>query len=89
MVLWDWELFDENGKAHFLDNVLDSALLRTLISKPGHTERLSHLERILGQLAYDPSLVTLVTAEKREPLEETETHPDVEELWRRRLDDEE
>jgi hypothetical protein len=89
LVLWDWELFDESGKAHFLEKVLDSALLRSLISKPGRTERLSHLERILNQLAYDPSLVTLATAEPPEPLEEMETNPDVEELWRRRLDDEE
>jgi hypothetical protein len=89
LVLWDWELFDEGGKAHFLEKVLDSPLLRSLISKPGHTERLSHLEHILSRLAYDPNLVTLATAEPREPLEETEIDPDVEELWRKRLDDEE
>lgn len=87
-MLWDWELFDEYGKAHFLEEILDTPLLRGLISGPTRTERLSDLERILGQLATDESLVTVATAEPREPLEEVETWPDVEELWKERLDDE-
>jgi hypothetical protein len=97
LVLWDWELFDEVGNPHHLEDVLDTPLIRRMINGPSKwcgesPEKLENLERILGQLATDPTLVTTATMD--EPIfdqtdECEETWSDVEELWRKRLDDEE
>jgi hypothetical protein len=97
LVLWDWELFDERGEPHRLEDLLDTPLVRDMIKGPSKwfgdsPENLKNLERVLSQLATDPTLVT--TATMTEPIfdheaEDVETWPDVERLWRKRLDDEE
>jgi hypothetical protein len=94
LILWDAELYDSKGKPHCVEDVLDTPLIRRLINGKCGERRKRPLQervlRVLSQLATDPSLVTTAIAGLRlEPPDPPEKciFPDVERLWRKRLDD--
>jgi hypothetical protein len=85
LVLWDWQVFESNGNPHSLEEVLDTQLVKDLLKvqrKSLPTMR-DYLSRIVDK--------TFVTAAVQPPfnLESNPLDPDLEDLWRRRLDDEE
>ena len=85
-VLWDWEVFDEAGRAHSLEDVLDTRLVRDILSF--QRKSLPMMRRLLDQIAFDESFVFTAVQPPLE-LEQNELEPSLEELWKRRLDDDE
>lgn len=84
-VLWEWEVFDADGKPHSLEEVLDTRLVRDLLKF--ERKSLLNMSKVLSMIV-DPWTVTNAT---RPPvdLEPNPLDPYVEGLWRKRLDDEE
>jgi hypothetical protein len=88
LALWDTEVFDRNGRPHSLEDVLDTPLVRDLLSF--RRKSLSSMREFFGRFILEPIFVSLIFQPPRE-LEYIESYPDDEvvRLWRRRLNDEE
>jgi len=85
-ILWDWKVFDGSGTPHVLEDIIDTPLIRDILRV--QRKSLPVMLRLLGQIVYDQSLVSDATR-ARFKLEPNELEGDLEEMWRRRLDDEE
>ena len=86
LVLWDLEVLDESGRPHSLEDVLDTPLVRDLLRF--RRESLPSMREFFRRFIAEPEFVSLIFQPPIE-LEPIETDPDVERLWRRRLDDDE
>jgi hypothetical protein len=84
-VLWDWKVFDGSGKSHVLEDILDTSLIRDMIRF--QRKSLPVMRRLLSKIAHDSSLVSAASLPHFE-LEPNDLEADLEELWQKRLDDE-
>jgi hypothetical protein len=85
-VLWEWEIFDDKGNPHSLEEVLDTRLVKDLLKFERRS--LPIMQRYLSSIALDGSLVSSALQPPLD-LEPNPLDSDLEDLWRRRLDDEE